>query len=93
MFILFWYFLFCLNSLRIDGFSSFQQLRITVERRQNFNCYSCYNNLRNYPSSLYNTSLGKIISVCNVCHNGNGYIYSWIDMNQVKITDKIEPVT
>ena len=71
-------------------FSSFQQLRIFVERKQNFRCYSCNNNLRRYPSSLYNTTSGKIISVCNTCSNKNGYIYSWIDMCQVKINNKIE---
>jgi len=91
MFNFLWYILFSFNLLATNGFSSFQQMRITVERIQNFKCYSCNNPLKHYPSSLYNTSTGKIISVCNICHN-NKYIYSWIDMNQVKITNKIEAI-
>ena len=87
-----WYIFCILNFLAIDGFSSFQQLRITVERGQNFKCYSCNNHLKRYPSSLYNTTSGKVISVCNKCCNGNEYIYSWIDMYQVKITNKIESI-
>ena len=76
------------NSL---SFSSFHNLRMLTERKQNFRCYSCNNDLRKYPPTLYNTTSGKIISVCNKCQNEkNIYILSWIDMNQIQKTNKIE---
>lgn len=61
--------------------TSFQITKHIIERKQNFRCYSCNEEFYKYPSTLYNTTDGKLFCLCNNCCSTNKAVYSWVDMN------------